>query len=225
MVIVVGAGRSGTNIALEMLRGNSGLKASVDPEDKKIFTRDVIYNDNYLTKCDITYFTEKDLYHAMNRNPSMKIIFTIRDPRDMYLSKAYRGRPIAEGGDCLGYPDDGTPDGFMRNMNKFVSIYNTCFKLFPERQAMIKMEDLLNRPRLSCQFLCEFLNLHFEEKMIYFWKRMRNKHKSNRYKIIDKSQIEIWKNWKTAYNGFFKDKDVESVFKKSEKYIKLFGYK
>ena len=59
-VVVIGCGRSGTNITLEILRGSPQLIASLEPENKNLCDGS-IYDSYYLTKCDTWYFKPDQL--------------------------------------------------------------------------------------------------------------------------------------------------------------------
>jgi hypothetical protein len=52
MVIVFSAGRSGTNLVLEILTGSRFLMPTPYPEDKQLFNRKCTYPYNFLTKSD-----------------------------------------------------------------------------------------------------------------------------------------------------------------------------
>lgn len=231
-VIVVGAGRSGTNVVLEILRGSDKLKASDVIEDKQVFKRyPYRYPTKYLTKCDIQYFDYWEMKRTLEHDKGIKIIFCIRDPRDMYLSKAYRGRPVSEGGDCVGYPDEGTPEGYLKNMEKMYCIYRRLFAEYPNRSMLVKMEDCLMDATIMTRLMFVFLDIpitHDEAIEISdFPSRMRNKFKKKRYKTIDVGQMELWKRWAFIYNGWFTNNKgffITDTFKKAEKYIKEFGY-
>ena len=62
--------------------------------------------------------------------------------------------------------------------------------------------------------------------MAKFYDRMRNKHKKKRYKGKDLSQIDMWKNWRSAYGGYFvkENIDMEKVFTNVVDLIKYFNY-
>ena len=55
-VLVVGCGRSGTNMALEILTGNSFFKASKKPRDMEIWTRDIILEELFLKVFSLVTF-------------------------------------------------------------------------------------------------------------------------------------------------------------------------
>lgn len=225
-VVVVGCGRSGTNIVLEILRGSKKLIASEDPRDRRIFERGYSYPDNYLTKYDIVYNDYRKIRNSLLLDKNMKIIWTWRDPRDICLSKMRRGVPVEEGGDCRRYSPDGTEDGCVKNIELGYDIYTKLKKEFYSRVLMVKMEDVLMNTENEAKRICRFVGIPYDDNMVYFWKRMRNMAKAKRYKKKDLSQINMWKRWRTVYDGWFVDKaiDCNNIFDKLDKYIRKLGY-
>lgn len=224
-VVVAGCGRSGTNMVLEILSGNSALKASEQVENKRFF-RGGVYDDGYLTKCDCVYF-DVDMFNAtMERNPGLKVVWTMRDPRDMVLSKIRRGQPRSEGGDNKALSDDGTPDGAVQNIEEMVEKYRNAVSRWRGRVRMVRMEDLLRDMERETRNLCAWLGLAYEPKMLDFMSRMRNPDKVRRYSGVDKGELEKWRNWKSCYGGFFVDGgyDVESLFVRVLPLVREFGY-
>ena len=92
MVLVFSCGRTGTNLVLEILTGSSVLSPSPYPEDKQVFKRDIVYPYNYLTKSDSIYCSDfGELSNFMKKNFHCKILWTVRHPYDVAMSKIYRG--------------------------------------------------------------------------------------------------------------------------------------
>jgi hypothetical protein len=127
---VSSCGRSGTNLVLEILSGNKKLQVSEEVEDKDFFKRHTSYSQifwpflwhnsfrkYFLTKCDTVYYDVDDVDKAFAINKHLKVIWTIRDPRDMILSKLQRGQIIDRGGECNEISDDGTPQGCISDLN------------------------------------------------------------------------------------------------------------
>lgn len=226
-VIVIGCGRSGTNMALEILSGSTELKATSQVEDKNFTKHKTKVPDNYLSKCDTCYCTTKSLKSALQIHDNIKIIWTIRNPKDMCLSKLKRGLPISDGGDCKGtIADDATYDGCIKDIEHMYNLYREISKDYSDRIVLIKMENLILNLEHEVKKICQKLGIKFNHKMLDFTSRMRNEHKKKRYgNNIDKSQVDLWKNYKTIYNGFFKDADyIESLFNKVSYITKYFGY-
>mgnify|MGYP003638434483 FL=1 len=225
-VVVIGCGRSGTNVTLEILRGSPQLIASLEPENKNLCDGS-IYDSYYLTKCDTWYFKPDQLESTMNKNPNMKIIWTMRDPRDMVLSKIVHGQPKSLGGDGSDrVADDATPEGCKADIFHMYECYKHITSLFPTRVLVVKMEDVLSDIEKETQRICDFVGLEYVESMCDFPSRMRNPDKKKRYSTIDKSQISIWKNWDTAYSSFFYKNDygILGIFESVHPLVTEFGY-
>jgi hypothetical protein len=217
-IVVCGCGRSGTNVVLELLRGNPIFNASEPEEDKLVFSRYRKIEPGYLTKCDTVYFELEHATNALSVYPFLNIVWTIRDPRDMIMSKLRRGIPEDKGGDCKGYASDSTVSGAIEDIQRAVFFYQGLKSEFGNRIQLVKMEDVLENPMLVSESLCRWLDIKHYKGMIYFWKRMRNKHKSQRYKDIDKSQISMFKNWRGYEDSWFLKSglDLSNIFKKQE---------
>lgn len=222
-VLVVGTGRSGTNIILEILSGSSALKS---PDGGVLRGSDLQkkLEVSQLSKVDIVNSNEKYFQNILKINPTIKLVWTIRDPRDICMSKIKRGVPRKKGGDCSGYSPDATPSGAIESLRLMVEIYKK-FKDYPN-SILIKMEDALLYTEQETKKLCKFLDINYEEDMLVFYKRMRNKHKRKRYSNIDLSQIAMWKNWQSAYDGYLlkKNIDMNKIFVEVEDLITYFGY-
>lgn len=219
MVVVFSAGRSGTNLVLEILTGSSKLLATPYPEDKLLFKRKCVYPYNFLTKSDSIYCDcYGSLADLMVKNFHCKIIYTVRHPYDWVMSKIKRG---------YGHADDATLKGAVNDMYWNAYLYCEVKHEFPNRILTVKMEDVINNIEKETCRMCQFLNIPFEEAMLHPMDRMRHEGKRQRYgNNIDKSQIGLYKNWKTAYDGFLTtiDFNMEDLFKKIEPLLKTFGY-
>lgn len=226
-VAVISTGRSGTNMVLEILTGNPYFAPSRQEEDKELCRRgDAVYPDNYLTKSDTVYMDYPQLKNTLTANPKMKILWTIRDPRDLALSKIYRGQPYSEGGDCPTLADDATLKGCLQTIEDMFNMYKKVIVDFPNRVLLVKMEDVIEDIVKETRRICEFVEVDYNDDMIRFYERMRNKFKNRRYSSLDKNEVKKYLNWRTVYDGFFvkKNYDMESFFKKLDVYIKHFNY-
>lgn len=221
MIAVVSCGRTGTNLILEVLTGSKQLHPSAYPEDKLLFKRNApVRDDYYLTKCDTVYckgFSEFKKF--MTLNPTAKIIWAIRDPRDIILSKLRRG---LENGAY-------TYKSALEDMNYMFHLLlrSVKEKYFPERILIVKMEDVIKYVSLEAKRMCKFLGIKYERNMKYPHERMRHVGKKERYPTLDKSQIGLWKQGiDKVYDGFFVDKDIDiqSMFKIVKPMITFFGY-
>ena len=225
-IAVIGCGRSGTNMVLEILSGNSGLKPSEMVENKKLFKSGEVYPDDYLTKCDTVYFNVAQFDETMQRNLNMKIVWTIRDPRDMILSKIKRGQTRANGGDNKILADDGTPEGCLKDIRMMMIRYHNAINKYSDRVYLVKMEDFILDLEGATKNLCDVLGLTFEPQMLDFMSRMRNADKAKRYKGLDKGEYQKWKGWETCYDGFFSKTDfgIPKLFEEVIPLVEEFGY-
>jgi hypothetical protein len=224
VVVILGTGRSGTNVVLETLTGSSKLNSPDDGVARKFCETKKIYDPNTLIKSDIVTHTVQGIEDVLAINPSMKIIWTIRDPRDICMSKIKRGVPLRLGGDCHRFSPDGTLEGSVEYLRRMVVLYD----YFKDRDCsmLVRMEDVLLHTEGEARRMCSFLGIPFEKTMVHFYKRMRNNHKKNRYPKKDLSQISLWKSWKTVYDGYFvKNKiDMDKIFVEVDDLINKFGY-
>jgi hypothetical protein len=219
MIAVCGCGRTGTNLVLEILTGSSILTPSPYPEDKLLFKRGIMYLHNYLTKCDTWYCPSFGLFgNFMRKNPHAKVIWTIRHPFDTAMSKVRRG---------YGHADDATIKGCRCDMFWMAYMFCEAKSEFPERVMLVKMENVIRNIEEETRKMCSFLDIPFEEQMVIPWERMRHSGKKERYgNVLDPSQINMYKDWKNAYNGFLTtiDFDMEDLFDKLETLLKTFEY-
>jgi len=219
-VVVLGTGRSGTNMILETLRGNDIFIPSISVEDKHVFNRGgIIYPDYYLTKSDIEYTPWAMFANAMNLNLDMKIIWAIRDPRDTVLSKLYRGRQSEY------WAYDATTWGCIGTMNMAFGFFLMLTSTYSERVYAVRMEDMLLNQEEVVKHMCGWIGIEYKDDMKYFYTRMREKSKG--YTNIDLGEIGKYKRLDTIYDGFFKDKheEVDLIFNNIKYITQFFGYK
>jgi len=223
-VLIFSCGRTGTNMLLESLRGSSMLRATTVTEDKQVFRECRSLPSYYLSKCDTVYVDNVEQVAALlNKNQDLKILWTIRDIRDMALSKIYRGQP---GNDSPVVADDATFDGCIDDISRMAMFYRYVVENFADRMMLVKVEDMVLEYDDTIALICSFCNIKFEDNMRNFVGRYRNKHQAQRYSNLDKSQVELYKRKHEIYNGFFKthDIDLENLFDKLHIYLQEFGY-
>ena len=227
MSVCIGScGRSGTNLVLEVLRGNSFFCSSKAAEDKQFFKRHKKYPQDYLTKCDTVYYTLNDADKTLELNPNLTIMWTMRDPRDMVLSKIRRGQPKSKGGDGSNkLSDDATPQGCIEDMCHSHSYYLHFKQHYGNRLLVVKMEDVILDIEKESKRLCEQLGLKWEVKMTDPVPRLRVADKRKRYTKLDVGQIGLWKHWRDVYDGFFVNADyIPNLFDKVEFIRREFSY-
>lgn len=226
--IILSCGRTGTNMLLEILAGSELINSEISPYiEQKIFYERPKLPSNYLTKSDTHYINtenilwQKIVNQMMVKNPDLKILWTIRDLRDCALSKLYRGRDQGSGP-----ADDATFNGCIKDIHKMLTIYKFFIKQYPSRIKLVKMEDVIINFKETIEGVCNFIGIPYEEeKMKDFTGRYRTKEKQ-RYKTIDKSQVELYKRVDEIYDGYFKTADInlDLLFEKLKIYLEVFEY-
>ena len=223
--LVLGCGRTGTNMLLEILRASPQLQATDATEDKHVFRRSEKLPENYLSKCDTVYVPDLGMTKRLiEDNPELRILWTIRDLRDTALSKIYRGQP---GHDSPTLSDDATHDGCIRDLEWMHKVYKFIKANYPDRIMVVKMENVILNFENTIKKVCNFCGIDYIVEMQEFTGRYRNKHKASRYKGLDRKQIEIYKSIETIYDGFFNEHPINigSLFADLIPYQKEFGYK
>jgi hypothetical protein len=223
MVVVFSCGRTGTNIVLELISGSNELVPTLSPEDRYLFIREdnkFVYPEDYLTKSDSIYCPSYGHFgNFMKNNPTAKIIWTIRHPFDIAMSKIRRGFPGAS---------DASLKGCVKDMCWMTYLYFEATCEFPDRILLVRMEDVLLDIEKEAQKICNFLDIPFEEEMTRPWERMRHPGKRERYPgKLYMDQIDMYLNWRTSYDGFLVnniDFNMLDLFKKIESLVYKFGY-
>lgn len=225
-VIILGCGRSGTNLLLEILRGSDELQATSMIEDKNFAKSKCKYPDNYLSKCDTVYFDWSKLKYTLELNPRMKVLWCMRHPNDMCLSKIYRGQPRSLGGDCDTLADDATISGCEKDIRYMWNIHKNLINNYAYRTKTVKMESVILDFDNTIHSVCRFLGISYNPKMENFISRMRNVNKSKRYNTLDKGQVNLYKNWQTLYNGWFvkNNYDMPLLFDNLRDVTEYFNY-
>lgn len=224
---VLSSGRSGTNMVLEILRGNSYFNVSEEIENKLFFTNNIVYPPKYLTKCDTRYISNFELItKRFEINPTLKIIWTIRNPKDMIPSKIRRGQSKENGGETNKICDDATEEGCIKELQYMYDCYKFINHNYQDHMLLIKMENIIINIELEIFKMCKFLKIEKEKEMIDFVPRLRKKLLRDRYSKLDKTQIDLWKNWETVYNNYFSINNycVPKLFKEIDYITKYFNY-
>ena len=149
-VLVLSAGRSGTNLLLECMTGHSYFIPTDHPVDYFIFTRDIYgnmrgnggleYPDKFLTKCDIVNIPSYQHFHTfMQINKEAYLLWTIRHPYDWALSKMYSGRKRKGNKGSA----DSSVEGCKFNLDVMFQYLNIAETYYPDRILRIKMEDVI----------------------------------------------------------------------------------
>ena len=209
-ILVLGCGRTGTNMTLESLRASDFLRATEPAEDKTIFRKPRIIPHDYLSKCDTCYIDNlSQVSKLLNANPELKILWTIRDLRDCAMSKIFRGQP---GNDTGTLADDATFKGCIEDIRWMSKIYVHIARNYPGRIKLVKMEDVILDYENTLNDICSFCEIEYVDEMKNFTTRYRGsvkQTKGKRYNGIDKSQVGLHERADTVYNGFFKNYDID----------------
>ena len=139
------------------------------------------------------------------------------------MSKFYRGQP---GQDNHIIADDATVDGCIEDLKWMETIHNYLTDKYSRNTLTVKMEDIILNFDRTIESICGFCAFE-RENMISFTNRYRNSFKSDRYKDIDKSQVELYKRIDTVYEGFFtqdKNKEINEVFEQIKLLLLKYGY-
>ena len=207
-VLVLGCGRSGTNMALEILAGSSALKPTGPHEDREVLATKPRnsrvgprkLDAAYLSKIVTAYIVKwEQLQALMELNPHLKLIWTIRDPRDLALSKFYRGRGHHSAGSDSHYHN------CIDDIHRMMIFYQKTLEVYAERMHLVIMENVIKDVQKETRAMCTFLGIPYAPSMCDFYHRYRNEDKANRYKKIDEGQLALYKRVDTIYEGYFQN--------------------
>lgn len=219
-VLVTGAGRGGTSLVREVVKGLNIVKwyPELGEEDREFF----IYKklpDSYGTKLVTEYreFSKDNILGMMNIYQDLHLIFSLRNPIDHCMSKIVRGQPSSRGGDANNQlAPDATIEGAIKAVKYAENIYCETMGRFHNRVLSVTMEQLISYPYLIVVSIAQFLKIKEfpPDKAFEFYKYNTNKYQKTRYgHKLEKSQVDIHRNWSTAYGGFFKDRkeDIDKI--------------
>jgi len=230
-ILVTGTGRSGTCLLVEIPRGLNIVKFSDKVEDRTFFKYEKL-PENYGTKLVTEHatFTLGNMVGYMEKYQDLHIMFSLRHPLDIFLSKVRRGQKASDGGDRTRerIADDATPLTAIETTKDFYEKHTKLIKLFPGRVMSVKMEDLIISPKIIVEGVAKYFNVEPTKEAHEFASRDRNRYHKKRYRgEIDKGQIEMYKRWDTIYDGFFKEKKyiIKFAIPKLAHIIQDLGYK
>jgi len=221
--MILSSGRSGTNLLLSMLSNHKFfVKEAPYPEDKYcwLMPESIKPKLTRICKSDTHYITNFFyLERYLKMHPEMKILWMLRNPKDWCMSKIRRGYERDS--------YDATFEGCVADMFHMFRLYKQLEKYMPSHVMPVKMEDLIMAPKEQLKIICNFLQVNYTDDLLDFESNATKKNLTKRYKGLDKSQIGLYKNWETAYDGFLTkiDFDMLDVFKYMEPLIEYFGYK
>ena len=220
-ILVSGAGRSGTNLATDVARGLGVVRFTKQIEDRKLFDHEVL-PENYGTKLatEQSGFSLEKLRALMKKHLDLHVIFSIRHPVDTCMSKIVRGH-------AGGKSPDRTIEGSIAAMRHFYMVYMAMLEEFGDRTYGMKMESLLLDPQKEIDAIANFLNTETTKTALEFYRHNRNRFHRARYgDRIDSTQIDIYKRWEEAYDGFFlqRKRDINFLKKELQPMAEELGY-
>ena len=209
-VLVTGCGRGGTNLGIEVVRCLK-IPTTRAVEDRTFFEREL--PDKYATKLatENKGFTKEALKLKMQEYPDLKIIFMIRHPFDNVMSKITRGQPRSMGGDnsTEEVMPDGTLEGATAALKYMYDILDflQCDNELSSRIKIVKMEDLISNPVMMVDSIARFLGATPTKNSYDFYKYNRNAHQKSRYGNSLAPQVDLYKDVKKNFSGFFVGKE------------------
>lgn len=207
-LLVTGAGRGGTNLAIELVRNMNKFSVTANVEDRGFFNKSNL-PDLYATKLatENKGFNVQNIKKMMDENHDLYVLFVVRNPIDNCLSKILRGRPKSMGGDSTvnEVSPDATINGSIAALNHMYSIFKFLKEEYPKRFIWFKMENLINTPESIAKEICYKLNMPYKDKMLDFYKTNRNHYQKKRYGNKLHNQIELYKDLDNNFDGYFKN--------------------
>lgn len=169
-MFVGGCGHSGTSLLTAILGAHSRifaipvetglfLKSLSEAEIRSALDRHVSEN----TKPNVEYYCEKTPSHVFHSKeiirmfPDAKLVFIVRDPRDVIASFKRREVPVARA------------TRRWENANKAILSATRTLNAH-----YVKFEELVADPQAALIPLCKFLGIEFERDMLDYWKDDRD---------------------------------------------------
>lgn len=216
--LVTGTGRSGSNLLSATLRALNVPFMSAQ-EDRSFFSKKLPAHYGAKLSTDDVNFNTANIKNMMDQHPNLNIVFSIRHPVDMAMSKIVRGQakgstPHTDSQDRQTAKQsslEGSIDviKYANRMKQFVETN------FPNRVLAIKMEDLiLDTDNTTCG-IAFFLGVDVPdispENIV---ENDANRYHQERYgNKIHTDQVDIYERYDTVYDEFFKDKDYLPTLK------------
>jgi hypothetical protein len=209
-VLVTGAGRSCTTWVAQICYSTGRFDFQIKHEDT-LFPWRIILRPNYGSKIatEKIGFIKSMLEKKMQFYKDLKIIWCFKHPVANAMAKIVRGRPVSIGGDFeySFLASDATLETSILAVKKSFNLFSYFKSKFPNRVLSVKLEDLILNSEKKLKEICEFLNIPYDFDYLLSFKNTPHKYQRKRYGgAIDESQAKIFENWRTAYNGFFKNK-------------------
>jgi len=221
-ILVTGASRGGTSLAREVIKGLGIVKWRPEgkEEDRKFFKYKRL-PENYGTKiASHNGVTIENLTKMMEKYKDLRIVFSIRHPVDICMSKIVRGQSASGGGDRRPGIEkvnaDAMIDGAIMAVKYSLDIQKAITRIFPERTYTIRMENLILMPKREVAKIAAFFGVKPTKQAFMFFKHNTNKYQNARYgDRLDRSQVGLYKKWNIAFGGYFRKRkeDVDRIRK------------
>ena len=228
-VLVTGCGRGGTNLGIELVRTFDHFDVTSEVEDRKFFKRadlPPLYATKLATEND--GFNNGNIDRMMAKNMDLRVIFMVRHPVDICLSKILRGRPASQGGDSTveQTAGDGTVIGAIEQIEKMYSLCCHMQENYSDRLMVVKMEDLISNTDSTIVKVADFLAVSPTESSKTFFANNRNRYQKRRYGNTLHKNIDLYKDLTNNFEGLFngKESQVEKIEKLLNKISKGTGY-
>jgi len=215
-ILVTGAGHSGTCLVTEFVRTLGMVDFSSEVEDREIFIANQ-FPDNYGTKLttewDTVGYTEYSLKNMLDRYEDLHIIFCIRNPIDVCMSKIVRSdKSIGDNSRIVGKNGfEFDPDVAIKSIKSAFSMYCMLKDNYSTRTYTAKLEDFIEDHRGSVLHISNYFSVPYPGNEIVdnAVSANRNKYQKERYgDKVKKDQIDIYKRWEQAYDGYFSKKKI-----------------
>lgn len=221
-ILVMGASRSGTSLIREVVKGLGIVKWHPEEkeEDRKFFKYKRL-PENYGTKVAThNGITVENITGMMGRHEDLRIVFSVRHPVDICMSKIVRGQSASGGGDRRPRIEkvnvDATVDGAIVAVKYSLDVHKAIIKRFPGRTCTVRMESLISMPEKEVTRVASFFGVEPTEQSLMFFAYNTNKYQRARYgDRLDKNQIGLNEKWDTAFGGYFRKRkeDINRIKK------------
>lgn len=209
-ILVSGAGRGGTNLLAALFRELNLVQFSDLGEDRELFNKEL--PQNYGCKLAVDNRGFEQIFDYMSKYPFLNIFFSLRHPTDNALSKIVRGQSKSGGGDTTmeEVAPDGIPTGAVKSVRSSFRYYRQLKVEYPDRVFGIRMEDLITNLGFVTENILHKLGedeFNYDITEIDLMRSSKNKWHKQRYNDqIDNSQINLFNNLETSFDGYFSDK-------------------